>query len=100
MVIIKKSVLNQFGAVHPDAIPSLNDWYSKVKTADWRNHADLKKVFPSADYVNNERYVFNIGGNKYRLITLINFKIRTLYIKFIGTHAEYDKVDAKTVEQF
>ncbi len=56
MVIIKKSALNTFGAKYPDAIPALNEWYAKVKAADWRNHADLKTTFLSADYIANERY--------------------------------------------
>jgi mRNA interferase HigB len=58
MVIIKRSALNRFGAQYPDAIPALNEWYAKVKGADWKNHAELKAMFLSADYIANERYVF------------------------------------------
>jgi mRNA interferase HigB len=99
MVIIKKSVFNRFGEQHPDAIPALNEWYAKVKVANWRNHADVKIMFRSADYIANECYVFNIKGNKYRLVTRIRFASRTVFIKFIGTHAMYDHIDPATIEQ-
>ena len=99
MVIIKKSVLNSFGAKYPDAIPSLNEWYAKVKAADWRNHADLQTMFLSADYITNERYVFNIKGNHYRIVARIRFSSRTVFIKFIGTHKSYDRIDPATIEQ-
>jgi mRNA interferase HigB len=99
MVIIKKSALNSFGAKHPDAIPALNEWYTKVKAADWSNHAELKTVFLSADYIANERYVFNVKGNHYRIVARIRFASRTVFIKFIGTHKSYDQIDPATIEQ-
>ena len=99
MVIIKKSALNSFGANYPDAIPALNEWYAKVKSADWRNHAELKTTFLTADYITNERYVFNIKGNHYRIVVRIRFSSRTVFIKFIGTHKAYDKIDPATIQQ-
>jgi mRNA interferase HigB len=99
MVIIKKSALNSFGTKHPDAIPALNEWYARVKAADWQNYADLKTMFLSADYIANERYVFNIKGNHYRIVARIRFSSRTVFIKFIGTHKSYDSIDPATIEQ-
>jgi mRNA interferase HigB len=92
MVIITKKTIQNYGQNHTDAIDALNDWYIRVALADWSNLNALKKDFPSCDYVGNDRYVFNIKGNRYRLIAIIHFDIRTIYIRFIGTHAEYDKI--------
>ena len=97
MVIISKSILTEFAARHEDSIEALNKWYAISKQADWNNLNDLKKTFRSTDYVGNDRYVFNIRGNKYRLVAMIFFNIRTLYIRFIGTHAEYDRIDCAKI---
>ncbi|MDX2128521.1 MAG: type II toxin-antitoxin system HigB family toxin [Chloroherpetonaceae bacterium] len=99
MVIIKKYPFIAFIKAHADSSIPLQEWYHSVKSASWKNHADLKAHYPSADFIGNGRYVFNIKGNKYRLIAFVHFKIRTVFIKFIGTHAEYDKIDPKTIEQ-
>ncbi|WP_229313064.1 type II toxin-antitoxin system HigB family toxin [Larkinella terrae] len=74
------------------------EWYDIVSKADWSNLNDVRNTYNSVDYVGNERFVFNIKGNRYRLIATVHFSIRTIYIKFIGTHAEYDRIDAKTIE--
>ncbi|MGK0367976.1 MAG: mRNA interferase HigB [Thermoproteota archaeon] len=92
MVVISKTVLNEFGQSHADVISALNDWYSCVKDSEWNSFSDIKNTFGSTDYVGNDRYVFNIKGNKYRLIAMIFFDIRTVFIRYIGTHAEYDKI--------
>ncbi len=97
MVIISKTTLKEFGLDHSDAIDALNTWYVIAKEQDWGNLAEMKNTFNSVDYVGNDRYVFNIKGNRYRLIAMIFFDIRTMYIRFIGTHAEYDKIDASTI---
>ena len=97
MVIISKTQLNEFGNSHADAADALNDWYKTVKQSDWGKMADLKNTFNSVDYVGNDRYVFNIKGNNYRLVAMIFFDIRTLFVRFIGTHAEYDKIDCSTI---
>ena len=92
MVIITRKTIQTYGETNTNAIDALNDWYIRVKLADWSNFNDLRKDFPSCDYVGDDRYVFNIKGNRYRLIAIIHFDVRTLYIRFIGTHAEYDEI--------
>jgi len=92
MVVIYKSQLKKFFEKHPAAERSILEWYGKVKEADWADLAELRKTFPATDYVGNDLYIFNIGGRKYRLIARIFFSVRTIYIRFIGTHGEYDKV--------
>jgi mRNA interferase HigB len=98
MVIISKSIINQFGEAHPDCKDAILNWYCTTKIANWSNYHELKTNFNSADSVGNNRYVFNIKGNHYRLIALILFETRTLFILFIGTHKEYDKLDANKIE--
>ncbi|MBO0930921.1 type II toxin-antitoxin system HigB family toxin [Fibrella aquatilis] len=97
MVIIAKSALVQFAKEHPDVLVALMEWYDVVLAADWSTINDVRAIFNSVDYVGNERFVFNIKGNRYRLIVSIVFSIRTVYIKFVGTHAAYDKINAKTI---
>ena len=97
MVIITKTILNEFGRQHTDAMPALNEWYAVVKAADWNSFADIKQTFNSVDYVGNDRYVFNIKGNHYRIVAMIFFDKRTLFIRFMGTHAQYDKIDCSTI---
>lgn len=97
MVVISKGMLRDFGEEHPDVIDALNDWYFLIKSADWGTPGDIRQMFNSADYVGNDRFVFNIKGNRYRLVAMIFFDIRTVFIRFVGTHAEYDKVDATTI---
>ncbi len=92
MVIISKARLREFFEKQPKAKNPLLEWYLNTKEADWANFNELKKTFPATDMVGNGLFVFNIGGNKFRLIARIIFGARTLYIRFIGTHAEYDKV--------
>jgi mRNA interferase HigB len=98
MVIIAKSALTRFSEKHRDTVVALMEWYDIVSEADWSNVNEVKQTFNSADYVGNERMVFNIKGNRYRLVAAVIFSIRTVYIKFIGTHAEYDKIDVETIE--
>lgn len=92
MVIITKRTLQNYGKTHANAIDALNDWYMRIKLGDWSAFNELKTEFSTCDYVGEDRYVFNIKGNKYRLITIIHFDVRTVYIRFFGTHAEYDKI--------
>jgi mRNA interferase HigB len=98
MVIISKAFLREFAEKHPDAEAALVKWYDQAKSAEWRNFSELKKTFNSTDVVANDRYVFDIKGNQYRLIALIIFRTRTVFILFIGTHREYDRVDASKVQ--
>ncbi|AWO00264.1 type II toxin-antitoxin system HigB family toxin [Chitinophaga alhagiae] len=94
MVIISKTILNGFTKEHPEAESALEKWYEETSAADWNNFPALRNTFNSADCVGNDRYVFNIKGNQFRLIALIIFKVRTVFILFIGTHAEYDSIKA------
>ncbi len=97
IVIISKTILAEFGVKHSDSVDALNKWYSETKQADWNSLSDVKKSFNTVDYVGNDRYVFNIKGNKYRLVTMMFFSIRTVYIRFIGTHADYDKINCSVI---
>lgn len=98
MHIIKKKTLAEYISRHPQAATALQEWYHKVRTARWRNFADVRATFGSADAVGNQHYVFNIKGNDYRLIVVIQFTPGYVYIRFVGTHAEYDKIqDASTI---
>jgi mRNA interferase HigB len=97
MVVISKTILTDFVGDHADAVDAVNEWYEKTKVANWTSLQDIKQTFNSVDYVGNERYVFNIKGKKYRIVAMIFLDKRTLFIRFIGTHAEYNRIDCKTV---
>ena len=97
MVIISKTIVAEFGNKNADSVEALNKWYEVSKKAEWKNLSELKKTFNTVDYVGNDRYVFNIKGNKYRLVAMIFFNIRTVFIRFIGTHAEYDKINCSEI---
>lgn len=92
MIIISKAILKQFFEKYPAATKPVLEWYSKVKQADWSDFSELRSMFPATDYVGDDLYIFNIGGRRYRLIARIFFSVRTMYIRFIGTHEEYNKV--------
>lgn len=98
MVVISYSTIREYAENHADSREALNNWYAIVEKGDFANLSELRSVFNNVDYVGNDRYVFNIKGNKYRLIALIHFDVRTAYILFIGTHAQYDKIDAATIK--
>ena len=98
MKILFPEKVEEFARNHPNAKDSLERWSSILSNAVWQQHADLKQDYPSADYVGNNRYVFNIKGNNYRTVVLIVFFAGTAAIRFIGTHAEYDKIkDIKNI---
>jgi len=80
-----------------DSEQSLKAWYHEVKKDKWKNHSDIKNKYKSASILNNNRIVFNIRGNKYRLIVAINYKLEVVFIRFIGTHEEYNKINAKEI---
>jgi len=98
MKIIFPERIDDFAQSHPDAKAALERWSAILKTATWKHHADLKKDFPSADFVGNNRYVFNIKGNNYRTVVMIVFFACTAAIRFVGTHHEYDRIkDIKNI---
>ncbi|MCL1932440.1 MAG: type II toxin-antitoxin system HigB family toxin [Candidatus Azobacteroides sp.] len=76
---------------------ALERWYAIAEKAEWKNLSDIKVDFPVTDYVGNQHYVFNIKGNNYRLVVVIKFSIGYIYVRFIGTHKEYDKIDCSTI---
>ncbi|MBR1484418.1 MAG: type II toxin-antitoxin system HigB family toxin [Prevotella sp.] len=92
MKILFPEKIEEFERSHADAKDALARWSSIVTNAEWKNHVELKQDFPSADYVGNNRYVFNIKGNNYRTVVLVVFFAGTVSIRFIGTHSEYDKI--------
>lgn len=92
MRIITITKIKAYIKEHPQAEVGLLDWVSKTEQATWHSFADIKQTFNSVDYVGKQHYVFNIQGNNYRLVVVIQFTPQNVYIRFIGTHAEYDKI--------
>jgi mRNA interferase HigB len=97
MVFISYVKLREFFEIHADAKDALNNWYRLALQADWSNFHEIKTTFNSVDAVGNDRFVFDIRGNNYRIVAMIFFDIRTIYIRFVGTHKEYDKVDCTKI---
>ena len=93
MVIISKNTITDFGINHPLAAEALNYWYITTKNADWSSIATMKQTFNSVDAVGNDRYCFNIKGNEFRLIVLIIFRTRTIFVLWFGAHSDYDKIN-------
>ena len=93
MRVIAKSALVEFYTKEPKSKIVLEDWYEKTRKAEWSCFADIKKTFNSVDNVGNQHYVFNIHGNDYRLVVVIHFTPKAVYIRFVGTHKEYDKIE-------
>lgn len=92
MRIITYKAISQYSELNPSAQLALDEWYVKTEQSQWNCFADVKQTFNSVDSVGGKRYVFNIRGNSYRIIALILFGPKIVYIRFIGTHAEYDKI--------
>ena len=80
-----------------DARVALERWYDIAQQADWRTLSDIREDFPTTDYVGNQHYVFDIRGNRYRLVVVIKFTIGRIFVRFVGTHSEYDKIDCSTI---
>jgi mRNA interferase HigB len=97
MRIITFKRIKEFSAVHPDAEMPLCRWFRITESNIWSNLNNIRNTFPTADYVGNNRYVFNIKGNDYRLVAIIIFASKKVYIRFIGTHSEYEKIDCKNI---
>lgn len=95
MRIIARRTLKLFWDANPIMEEPLKIWYKKVLTAKWQDFTQLKKDFGSADWVGEERVVFNLKGNNYRLIAKIDFEFKLVFIRFIGSHNEYDKMNKK-----
>ncbi len=97
MRIISKSTLQEFWKREPAAQSELEAWYAEAKHSVWLTPADIKAKYGKASILKDGRVVFNISGNKYRLVVWINYVHFTVYIRFVGTHGEYDEIDAQTV---
>lgn len=97
MRIIARKSLRDFWEKHPDAEQPLMGWYAEASHSAWAHPKDIKARYPAASFLTGNRVVFNIKGNKYRLIAHVRYDLGCVYIRFIGTHPEYDRVNAATV---
>jgi mRNA interferase HigB len=95
--VISKKILREFWEKHSDSEQQLKSWFQETSNAEWNSPDDIKIEYPSASILSNNRVVFNIKGNKYRLIVRINYDYKMAWIRFVGTHAEYDKIDANKI---
>jgi mRNA interferase HigB len=97
MRVIAKKILREFWEKYSDSQEHLKTWYKEATRAEWDSPIDIKTEYPKASILKNGRVVFNICGNKYRLIVKINYPRHWVFIRFIGTHNEYDKIDADII---
>ena len=100
MRVISNKILKEFYSkpAYKDAKAPLESWYKSTVKATWNSPADIKRVYKHVSIIANNRAVFNVAGNKYRLIAGINYPAKIVFVKFVGTHKQYDKADAATVE--
>lgn len=98
MKISSIATLRDFWVDDPDAEQPLKAWIDEARSASWRNPAEIKEMYRSASILKSRRVVFNIKGNDYRLIVAVAYRFAAVYVKFIGTHKQYDAIDADTVE--
>jgi len=95
--VIAKKILREFWELHSDCEQQLKSWYRETCIAEWKNPNEIKVNYPSVSILNDNRIVFNIKESNYRLIVKINFEYEMVWIRFIGTHAEYDKINANKI---
>jgi mRNA interferase HigB len=100
MRVIARNVLVGFWMQHPEAKVPLERWHTLVRAAQWTSTDEVQKAAPKAKVLNRERARFEIAGGNYRLVVAFDFRRQIAFIKFVGTHAEYDRIDALTVSQF
>jgi mRNA interferase HigB len=98
MKVVARKLLVDFWARHPDAKGPLTAWFHAVRQAEWGGPADIRAQFGSADFVGDNRVIFNIGGNKYRLVVHVYYPHRLVRTKFVGTHGQYDRINPETIE--
>ena len=98
MRVIAIAALRNFWAKHPEAEQPLRAWHDEAVPAEWKQPAEVKAQYRSASVLKNRRVIFNIKGNDFRLVVAVAYKVGVVYVKFIGTHAQYDAIDAQTVE--
>ncbi len=97
MRIIARSTLRNFWERHPDAEQPLRAWFAEATAAIWKSPEDVKSIYRNGSIIANNRVIFNIKGNNYRLIVHIRYDIGIIFIRFVGTHQEYDKIDAVNI---
>ena len=97
MRIIAKKTLREFWKRNPDAERPLRAWHKEVQTAEWETPADIKSAYPKASIIGDNRVVFRMKGKSYRLVVKVNYRSRIVFVRFAGTHAEYDRIDAEGV---
>ena len=97
MRIIAKKTIREFWIKHEDCEDQLKTWYNEVSKKDWKTPNELKDDYPNASILEDNRVVFNIKGNNYRLVVKINYDYKIMWIRFIGTHADYDKIDSTKI---
>ena len=97
MRIISRRTLKEFWNRHPDAKQRLQAWYVDAKHAAWKSPADIKEVYRNASFVANNRVVFNIKGNQYRVVVAVQYEHGIVYLRFVGTHREYELINASTI---
>ena len=97
MRVVSKNTLRKFWINHPDCEQALKAWHRDVETHEWKTINDIKRRYPSVSILEDNRLVFNIKGNNYRLVVKFNLSYRIAWIRFIGTHKEYDKINANTI---
>jgi mRNA interferase HigB len=95
--IFAKKTLREYWEVHPDSEQYLKTWYDTAMSSDWKKPNDVKQTYANASILKENRIVFNIKGNTYRLVAKFNFEKQWIFIRFIGTHEEYDKIKANTI---
>lgn len=98
MRVIAVATLKKFWEKYPDVEQPLKAWHDEVINAHWQQPADIKRSYASASVLKNRRVVFHIKGNEYRLVVSIAYKLQLVYVKFVGTHQQYGRVDAQTVD--
>ncbi len=97
MRVIAKKTIRDFWTKHADCEQQLKAWHDEAINSIWKTPNDIKRDYPSASFLEDNRVVFNIKGNKYRLIVKINYRFGMVWIRFIGTHSQYDQIDATTI---
>ena len=97
MRVFARRTLRDFWIIHTDSEDALKAWFSEAEASKWKSPSDIKRTYPYASILPDNRVVFNIKGNTYRLVVKINYDYGQVFIRFVGTHAEYDKIDVKTI---
>jgi mRNA interferase HigB len=97
MRVISKKKLTEYWIVHPDTKFALSEWYAWTRKTSWKSSQDIKSRYASASFLASNRVVFNIRGNRHRLVVIVAYKKGVVYIRFVGTHSEYNRIDALTI---